>query len=48
MADPGVRQRMIDLGAQPTFVPADAFARFFADETQRWARVVKETGIQAD
>jgi tripartite-type tricarboxylate transporter receptor subunit TctC len=48
MADPGVRQRMIELGADPTFVPPDAFARFFADETVRWARVVKETGIKAD
>lgn len=48
MADAGVRQRMVDLGAEPTFVASDAFARFFADETQRWARLVKETGIQAD
>jgi tripartite-type tricarboxylate transporter receptor subunit TctC len=48
MADSSVQQRMIELGAEPTYVPADAFARFFASETQRWARVVKETGIKAD
>lgn len=48
MADPGVRQRMVELGADPVYVPSDAFARFFAEETQRWARVVKETGIHAD
>jgi tripartite-type tricarboxylate transporter receptor subunit TctC len=48
MADPALRQRMIDLGAEPTYLPADAFGRFFRDETQKWARVVKETGIQAD
>jgi len=48
MADPAVRQRMIELGAEPTYLGADAFGRFFHDETQKWARVVKETGIQAD
>ena len=48
MADPAVRQRMVELGAEPTYVPADAFGRFFRDETKKWARVVKETGIQAD
>ena len=48
MADPAIRQRMMDLGAEPTYVPAEAFGRFFRDETLKWARVVKETGIQAD
>ena len=48
MANAEVRQRMIDLGADPTYVPADAFAHFFIDETRRWAQVVKETGIQGD
>lgn len=48
MADPAVRQRMIDLGAEPTYEAADAFGRFFRDETQKWARVVKETGIHLD
>jgi tripartite-type tricarboxylate transporter receptor subunit TctC len=48
MADPTVRQRMIELGAEPTYEPAEAFGRFFRDETQKWARVVKETGIHVD
>ena len=48
MADPAVKQRMIELGAEPTFVADEAFARFFRDETRKWARIVKETGIQPD
>ena len=48
MADPAVRQRIIDLGAEPTYLADEAFARFFRDETQKWARIVKETGIKPD
>jgi tripartite-type tricarboxylate transporter receptor subunit TctC len=48
MADQGIRQRMIDIGAEPVYVPSDAFARFFVDQMDRWSRVVKETGIHID
>jgi tripartite-type tricarboxylate transporter receptor subunit TctC len=48
MEDPALRQRMLDLGAEPTYVAADAFGRFFRDESVKWARVVKDMGIQAD
>jgi tripartite-type tricarboxylate transporter receptor subunit TctC len=46
--DPRFRQRIADLGGtSPGGSPAD-FARFIADETERWARVVKFAGIKAD
>jgi tripartite-type tricarboxylate transporter receptor subunit TctC len=48
IADPKIRQRVADLGGtSPGGSPAD-FAKFLADETERWAKVVKYAGIKAD
>jgi tripartite-type tricarboxylate transporter receptor subunit TctC len=48
LADPTIKARLEDLGAI-TFggSPAD-FARFIADETEKWARVVKYAGIKPE
>ncbi len=48
LADPSVHRRMVELGAEPGYLDSESFGRFFRDETQKWARVVKETGIQTD
>jgi tripartite-type tricarboxylate transporter receptor subunit TctC len=48
LGDPDVHRRMVELGAEPTYLDSESFGRFFRDETQKWARVVKETGIQPD
>jgi tripartite-type tricarboxylate transporter receptor subunit TctC len=48
LADPTMKARLTDLGA--TVVagsPAD-FAKFIADDTEKWAKVVKFAGIKAD
>ena len=46
LADPTIRQRIADTGGTPRGgSPAD-FARFIADETERWAKVVKFAGIK--
>jgi tripartite-type tricarboxylate transporter receptor subunit TctC len=48
MADPKFRQRVADLGGtSPGGSPAD-FAKFLADETEKWAKVVKYAGIKAE
>jgi tripartite-type tricarboxylate transporter receptor subunit TctC len=48
IADPKFKQRVADLGGtSPGGSPAD-FARFIADETERWAKVVKFAGIRAE
>ena len=48
MADPKFKQRVADLGgASPGGSPAD-FAKFVADETEKWAQVVKFAGIKAE
>jgi tripartite-type tricarboxylate transporter receptor subunit TctC len=48
LADPKMRARLADLGG--TVFPGSpaAFSKFIADETAKWAKVVKFAGIKAD
>jgi tripartite-type tricarboxylate transporter receptor subunit TctC len=48
IADPKFRQRVADLGGTSPGGSSADFARFLADETERWAKVVKFAGIKAD
>jgi tripartite-type tricarboxylate transporter receptor subunit TctC len=48
LADPRIKTRLSDLGA--TILagsPAD-FAKLLADETEKWAKVVKFAGIKVE
>jgi tripartite-type tricarboxylate transporter receptor subunit TctC len=48
IVDPRFKQRVADLGGtSPGGSPAD-FAKFVADETEKWAQVVKFAGIKAE
>jgi tripartite-type tricarboxylate transporter receptor subunit TctC len=48
LADPKIKARLADLGGTPLVgSPAD-FGKFIADETEKWGKVVKFTGIKAD
>jgi tripartite-type tricarboxylate transporter receptor subunit TctC len=48
LADPKLQARLADLGGTVVMgSPAD-FGKFIADETEKWAKVVKFTGIKAD
>jgi tripartite-type tricarboxylate transporter receptor subunit TctC len=48
LADPTVKTRMRELGSDIfTGSPAD-FGRLVAEETEKWAKVVKFAGIRAD
>ena len=48
LVDPGMKARISDMGAAP-FVssPAD-FGKLIADETQKWAKVVKFAGLEPE
>jgi tripartite-type tricarboxylate transporter receptor subunit TctC len=48
IADPKFRQRVADLGGTSPGGSSADFAKFLADETERWAKVVKFAGIKAD
>jgi tripartite-type tricarboxylate transporter receptor subunit TctC len=48
LADPKLKARLADLGAEPLSMAPVEFAKFVADDTEKWAKVVKFAGIKAD
>jgi tripartite-type tricarboxylate transporter receptor subunit TctC len=48
LADPTIKQRLSGLGFVPTPMSAIQFGKFMADETGKWAKVVKFAGIKLE
>jgi tripartite-type tricarboxylate transporter receptor subunit TctC len=48
LADPAVKTRLADLGAEPMPMTPAEFGKFIADETEKWAKVVKFAGVKVD
>ncbi len=48
LGDPNVRARLVELGATVLPLSPAAFGTLIADETEKWAKVVKFAGISAD
>jgi tripartite-type tricarboxylate transporter receptor subunit TctC len=48
LADAKIKARLADTGAAPFAGSPGDFARFMADETEKWAKVVKFAGIKAE
>jgi tripartite-type tricarboxylate transporter receptor subunit TctC len=48
LEDAGVREKLSALGAVVDPLASDPFDRFFKDEIEKWARVVKASAIHAD
>ncbi|MGE0036466.1 MAG: Bug family tripartite tricarboxylate transporter substrate binding protein [Xanthobacteraceae bacterium] len=48
LADPKVLARIASLGGVPMIGTPASFAKFIADETAKWAEVVKKAGIKAN
>ena len=40
--------RMDAMGAEPAYLPPEEFAKLIRAETEKWAKIVKATGAQAD
>jgi tripartite-type tricarboxylate transporter receptor subunit TctC len=47
VADPKMKARLVGLGVEPMTMTPAQFAEFIADETEKWAKVVKFAGIKA-
>jgi tripartite-type tricarboxylate transporter receptor subunit TctC len=48
LADPKMRARLADLGGGALASSPAAFGKFIADETEKWAKVIKFVGIKPD
>jgi tripartite-type tricarboxylate transporter receptor subunit TctC len=48
LADAKLKARFADLGSSPFAGSSAAFGKFLADETDKWAKVVKSAGIKPD
>ena len=48
LASPVMKARLADLGSTAFPTSPREFGKFIADETQKWAKVVKFAGIKAD
>jgi tripartite-type tricarboxylate transporter receptor subunit TctC len=48
LADPKIKARLADLGGDVLALSPADFGKHIADETEKWAKVIKFTGIKAD
>ena len=48
LADPKIKARLADLGGDALALSPADFGKLIADETEKWGKVVKFTGIKAD
>jgi tripartite-type tricarboxylate transporter receptor subunit TctC len=48
LADPAIKARLADLGNTPVAMSPAEFGKFIADETEKWAKVIKTAGIKAN
>jgi tripartite-type tricarboxylate transporter receptor subunit TctC len=48
LADPKLQTRMAELGGEPMPMTPAEFGKLVADETEKWAKVVKFSGAKAD
>jgi tripartite-type tricarboxylate transporter receptor subunit TctC len=48
LADANIRARLADLGVVPTPMTPSEFGKFIADETEKWAKVIKFANIKPE
>jgi tripartite-type tricarboxylate transporter receptor subunit TctC len=48
LADPKMKARFEDISTDPLPTSPAEFGRHLADETEKWAKVVKFAGVKAD
>ena len=48
LADPKLKARFADLGAEPMSMTPAEFAKFVVDDTEKWAKVVRFSGAKVN
>jgi tripartite-type tricarboxylate transporter receptor subunit TctC len=48
LADPGIKQRIVDLGGVPMPMTPAEFGKLIADETEKWGKVIRTVNIKPD
>src|SRR5262249_28626238 len=48
LSDPKLKARLADLGGVPMPMTPPEFGKFIADETEKWAKVIKFAGIKPE
>jgi tripartite-type tricarboxylate transporter receptor subunit TctC len=48
LANPGIKARLVDLGATILGGTPDDFGKLIADETEKWGKVIRTAGIKAE
>ena len=48
LADPALKARLGALGADPMVMGPPKFSKLIADETEKWAKVIKFAGIKVE
>ena len=48
LADPKIKARLADLGSTPLVSSPGDFAKLIADETEKWAKVIRAANIKAE
>lgn len=48
LADPTIKARLAHIGGIPMPMMPGQFAKLIADETKKWAKVIREAGIRAE
>jgi len=47
LADPGIKARLAELGTMPLPMTSTEFGKLLADETEKWAKVIRAANIKA-
>ena len=48
LADPGFKARLLDLGMEPFGTGPAEFGKFIAEQTEKWAKVIRAANIEAE
>jgi tripartite-type tricarboxylate transporter receptor subunit TctC len=48
VAEPNVKARLVGLGLQPMSLTSAEFGKFIADQTDKWAKVIRAANIKPE